>query len=124
MVVLCALRNKEIDKEIDKNIKQIEQIKEESKKRLKIIKLWLSKTRHKQKFEYKLKCFIKTHINLVNDINKYFSEKPYLSKENIIDYTYVKRFEISVTSSVIVRDVHQWQQIIYLLIFIGKNIII
>jgi hypothetical protein len=124
MVVLCALRNKEIDKEIDKNIKQIEQIKEESKKRLKIIKRWLSKTGHKQKLEYKLKCFIKTHINLVNDINKYFSEKPYLSKENIIDYTYVKRFEISETSSVIVRDVHQWQQIIYMLIFIGKNIVI
>ena len=120
MVVLCALRNKEIDK----NIKQIEQIKEESKKRLKLIKRWLSKTRHKQKFEYKLKSFIKTHINLVNDINKYFSEKPYLSKEKIIDYTYVKRFEISETSSVIVRDVHEWQQIIYILIFIGKNIVI
>jgi len=117
MVVLCALRNKEIDK----NIKQIEEERNKTNmKRIKNKQYWLSKMGRKRKLKRMLKCFIKHHIKQVNIIKNHFSAKPYISKETIINYGLELTYIISEEHNISVLDFNYGKPMICINIVIGK----
>ena len=117
MVVLCALRNKELDKKI----KQIEEeINKKTMKRIKNKQYWLSKMGRKRKLKHMLKCFIKHHIKQVNIIKNHFIAKPYISKETMINYRIEVSYEIREEHRISVLDFHYGKPVICIYIGIGK----